>query len=258
MSAGTQGPEGLPDVLRGEAPACLYVGDVMHARLRPRTHRFRYRVLALWIDLDRLEAAGRLGPLFSVGRANLVSFRPEDHGARGALPLAVWARATFAAHGIAAARVRLLAYPRILGYAFNPIALHYGFAADGRPVGTIAEVRNTFGERHVYVLPAGAGRAQATKAFHVSPFLAMDHVYRFGLAPPGEEARVTIVAHDDSGPVLTALFAGRRRALTTGGLLAALARTPLMTAKVVCAIHWEALRLWAKGVAVVPHPRRAR
>ncbi|WP_245259131.1 DUF1365 domain-containing protein [Salinarimonas rosea] len=239
-------------------PACLYVGDVMHARLRPRTHRFRYRVLALWIDLDRLDEAGGLSPLFSVARANLVAFQPRDHGARGARPLAEWARATFAAHGIAAERVRLLAYPRILGFAFNPIALHYGFSAAGIHVGTIAEVRNTFGERHVYVLPAGSGRPKAEKALHVSPFLAMDHVYRFGLEPPGETARVSIVEHDASGPVLTAVFAGRRRALTTAGLAAALVRTPLMTAKVVAAIHWEALRLWAKGVPVVPHPRRAR
>ncbi|MGP9821615.1 DUF1365 domain-containing protein [Salinarimonas sp. NSM] len=243
-------------------PAWLYVGDVMHARLRPRAHRFRYRVLALWIDLDRLDEAGRLSPLFSVGRANLVAFQPRDHGAQGARPLADWARATFAAHGVAAERVRLLAYPRILGFAFNPIALYYGYAGEGneteRHVGTIAEVRNTFGERHVYVLPAGAGRPRAEKALHVSPFLTMDHVYRFGLEPPAETARVSIVEHDTHGPVLTAVFAGRRRTLATAGLAAALARTPLMTAKVVVAIHWEALRLWAKGVPVVPHPRRAR
>ncbi|WP_372425598.1 DUF1365 domain-containing protein [Salinarimonas chemoclinalis] len=240
------------------APACLYVGDVMHARLRPRAHRFRYRVLALWIDLDRLDEARRLSPLFSVGRANLVAFEPNDHGARGARPLAEWARATFAARGVAAERVRLLAYPRILGFAFNPITLYYGFSGDGGHVGTIAEVRNTFGERHVYVLPAGASRPQAGKALHVSPFLTMDHVYRFGLEPPGATARVSIVEHDADGPVLTAVFAGRRRALATASLAAALARTPLMTAKVVAAIHWEALRLWAKGVPVVPRPRRAR
>lgn len=241
-----------------DAPACLYVGDVMHARLRPRAHRFRYRVFALSLDLDRLEEASRLSPLFSVGRLNLVCFRPADHGARGARPLAAWARETFAAHGIAAARVRLLAYPRLLGYAFNPLSLFYGFAADGRLAGVIAEVRNTFGERHCYVLPAGPGhRPEAAKAFHVSPFLDMAQTYRFGLPTPGAEARVTIVERDAAGPILTALFAGRRRALTTRGILATLARTPLMTAKVVAAIHFEAARLWAKGLRIVPHPRHA-
>lgn len=241
-----------------DAPACLYVGDVMHARLKPRAHRFRYRVFTLSIDLDRLEEAGRLSPLFSVGRLNLVSFRPADHGARGARPLAAWARETFAAHGIEAVRVRLLAYPRLLGYAFNPLSLFYGFSADGRLAGVVAEVRNTFGERHCYVLPAGGERLEAAKAFHVSPFLDMAQTYRFGLLAPGDEARVSIVERDAAGPILTALFKGRRRALTTRDLLATLARTPLMTAKVVAAIHFEAARLWAKGLRIVPHPRHAR
>lgn len=241
------------------APAALYVGAVMHARLGATPHRFRYRVFTLYVDLDRLEEAGRLSRLFSIDRANLVCLRTADHGARGAQPLAAWARETFAACGIAAARVRLLAYPRLLGYAFNPLSLFYGFDDDGRLVGAIAEVRNTFGERHRYVLALAedGARAQADKAFHVSPFLDMAHVYRFGLAAPGTQARVSIVAHDARGPALTALFAGARRPLTTRTLLATLLRTPLMTLKVTAAIHLEAVRLWRKGVRVVPHPRRA-
>ncbi|GGK22555.1 DUF1365 domain-containing protein [Salinarimonas ramus] len=248
-AAGDRGEDRRPP------PACLYVGSVMHARLRPKPHRFRYRVFTLLVDLDRLEETDRLSPLFSVGRMNLVSFRARDHGGRGAQPLADWARDTFAAHGIAVARVRLLAYPRIFGFAFNPIALFYGYGAEGALAGVIAEVRNTFGERHHYVLPAGPERARAQKALHVSPFLSMEHVYRFALPAPDARANVSIVERDASGPVLTALLSGERRALTTGGLLAALARTPLMTLKVVAAIHWEALRLLAKGVPVHRHPR---
>jgi DUF1365 family protein len=241
-----------------DAPAALYVGSVMHARLAPTPHRFRYRVFTLYVDLDRLEEADRLSRLFSVDRWNLVCLRTADHGACGATPLAGWARETFAAEGISAARVRLLAYPRLFGYAFNPLSLFYGFDDAGRLVGAIAEVRNTFGERHCYVLPLAPGaRARADKAFHVSPFLDMAHTYRFGLAAPDAQARVSIVEHDARGPVLTALFAGARRPLTTGALLATLLRTPLMTLKVTAAIHLEAVRLWRKGLRIVPHPRRS-
>jgi len=247
-----------PGSADGDAPAGLYVGLVMHARLAPTPHRFRYRVFTLYVDLDRLGEADRLSRLFSVDRANLVCLRTADHGARGAQPLADWARESFAANGIPATRVRLLAYPRLFGYAFNPLSLFYGFDAAGRLVGAIAEVRNTFGERHCYVLALeGGARARADKAFHVSPFLDMGHTYRFGLSAPDAMARVSIVEHDARGPVLTALFAGARRPLTTRGLLATLLRTPLMTLKVTAAIHLEAVRLWRKGLRIVPHPRHS-
>lgn len=241
------------------AAGALYVGNVMHARLRPRAHRFRYRVFTLLADLDRLSELDRASPLFSVGRWNLVSFHPRDHGLPGATaPLADQARAAFARAGIAAERVWLMAYPRLFGYAFNPISVYYGTDAEGRLVGALAEVRNTFGERHTYplALAAEGARARADKAFHVSPFLPMDLAYRFGLEAPGAEARVSIVESDAQGPILTAIFAGARRALSSRTLLAALARTPLMTLKVVAAIHWEALRLLAKGIRVHPHPRK--
>lgn len=246
--------------MRTLAPAArLVVGDVMHARLRPKAHRFRYRVFALDIDLDRLAEAGCASRVFSVGRANLLSFHEKDHGPCGPLPLADRARARFAEAGIEAARVRLLAYPRLLGYAFNPIALYYGYDADGRLRGVLAEVRNTFGERHIYLLPIEPGaRPEVDKRLHVSPFLGMAARYRFGLTPPGDEVRVSIVEHDARGPILTAVFHGRAAPLTTRRILAAVARTPLMTAKVVVAIHLQALRLWAKGIAVVPHPGRAK
>lgn len=243
-----------------DGPAgALYVGRVMHARLRPRAHRFRYRVFTLLADLDRLPELDRASPLFSVGRFNLVAFHPGDHGAADATaPLADQARAAFARAGIAAERVWLMAYPRIAGYAFNPISVYYGTDAQGRLVGALAEVRNTFGERHTYPLALAADRARASadKAFHVSPFLPMDLSYRFGLEAPGAEARVSIVESDAQGPILTAIFAGARRALSSRSLLAALARTPLMTLKVVVAIHWQALRLLAKGIRVHPHPRK--
>lgn len=243
-----------------DGPAgALYVGHVMHARLRPRPHRFRYRVFTLLADLDRLAELDRASPLFSVGRFNLVSFQPRDHGWPGAnAPLADQARAAFARAGIAVERVWLMAYPRLFGYAFNPISVYYGTDAEGRLVGALAEVRNTFGERHTYPLALGAdgARARADKAFHVSPFLPMNLAYRFGLEAPGEEARVSIVESDAQGPILTAVFAGTRRALSSRTLLGTLARTPLMTLKVVAAIHWEALRLLGKGIRVHPHPRK--
>lgn len=243
-----------------DGPAgALYVGAVMHARLRPRPHRFRYRVFTLLVDLDRLDELAACSPLLSVGRFNLVSFQPRDHRlGDDEAPLADEARAAFARAGIGAERVWLMAYPRLFGFAFNPISVYYGTDVDGRLVGALAQVRNTFGERHTYPLAIAetGARPGVRKAFHVSPFLPMDLAYRFGLEPPGEEARVSIVESDPHGPILTAIFSARRRALSTRALLAALARTPLMTLKVVAAIHWQALRLLAKGIRVHPHPRK--
>ena len=142
-----------------DAPACLYVGEVMHARLKPFVHRFAYRVFSLLIDLDRLDAAGRLSRVFSVDRGNLVSFRQSDHGPRDGTPLAAHARALMAEAGrdVEGGRVLLLCYPRIFGYAFNPLAVYFVYDRAGVLAGAIYEVRNTFGQMHTYVAPVRQG-----------------------------------------------------------------------------------------------------
>jgi DUF1365 family protein len=249
-----------------DAHACLYAGTVMHQRLRPFRHRFAYRVFSLCVDLDRLPDAAALSPFFSAGRFNLLSFHEDDHLPGEARSLAERARHLLAAHGIDAGRgqIRLLCYPRVLGYAFNPLSVYFASDEAGVMVGVIYEVRNTFGERHTYVLPVAAGaqnraiEQRAVKSFFVSPFLPMDLAYRFRLKPPGERVGVSILETGPEGPVMTAAFAGRRVGLSTMNILFLCARVPLMTLKVWAAIRWQALRILAKGARLQRRTRPAQ
>lgn len=250
-----------------DAAACLYTGTVMHQRLRPFRHRFAYRVFSLWVDLDRLKDASALSPFFSVGRFNLLSFQENDHLPGEPMSLAERARRLLAARGIDArqGRMHLLCYPRVLGYAFNSLSVFFASDETGVPVGVIYEVRNTFGERHTYVLPVPAGSVHddvleqtAVKTFYVSPFLPMELAYRFRLRPPGERVGIRIVGTDSDGPVMVAAFAGRRLCLSTANILSQCARVPFMTLKVWAGIRWQALRLLAKGARPQRRVRRAQ
>src|ERR1700712_5592110 len=170
-----------PDDAAGAA-AALYVGEVMHARLKPMGHRFSYRVMSLLIDLDKLDAADRQSPLFGVNRAALYSFREKDHGARDGFSLRAYVQRCAAERGIdlRGGRVLLLCYPRLFGYTFNPLSAYFCYRADGELALIIYEVRNTFGDIHPYVLPVRPGeisvagvRQQQEKLFYVSPFIQM-------------------------------------------------------------------------------------
>jgi uncharacterized protein len=241
--------------------AALYVGDVMHARLKPIGHRFSYRVMSLLIDLDRLADADRQSPLFGVNRSALYSFHEADHGRRDGSSLRAYAQFCAAERGIdlAGGRVLLLCYPRLLGYTFNPLSVYFCYRADGGLALLIYEVRNTLGGIHPYVLPvtsrdiSDAGvRQQQDKLFYVSPFIEMAMRYHFRVLPPGERVQLRILETDRESPVLAATFDGSRRMLNTKELLRAFVRLPLVTMKIMAAIHWEALRLWLKGARLVP------
>jgi uncharacterized protein len=249
-----------------DAAAALYFGDVMHARLKPMGHRFSYRVMSLLIDLDRLDAADRQSRLFGVNRKALYSFNEADHGMRDGSPLRAYVQRCAASEGIdlTGGRVLLLCYPRLFGYTFNPLSAYFGYRADGELAIVIYEVRNTFGDIHAYVLPvkpgelSDAGLRQAQdKLFYVSPFIKMAMRYHFRVSPPGHTVKLRILETDREGPLLAATFNGRRRALTTKALLRSLFSLPLVTFKIVAAIHWEALRLWLKGARLLPRPNAA-
>jgi DUF1365 family protein len=206
-----------------DAAAALYFGDVMHARLKPMGHRFTYRVMSLLIDLDRLDEADRLSPLFSVNRAGLYSFQEADHGERDGSSLRAYAQRCAARRGIdlTGGRVTLLCYPRLFGYTFNPLSVYFCYRADGTLALLIYEVRNTFGDIHPYVLPVEPGeispagiRQEQDKLFYVSPFIGMTMRYRFRISPPGQDVKLRILETDRDGPLLAATFTGRRRALT--------------------------------------------
>ncbi|HVX67507.1 MAG TPA: DUF1365 domain-containing protein [Bryobacteraceae bacterium] len=243
--------------------AALYFGKVMHAHLRPVCHRFSYRVMSLLIELDRLEEADRQSRLFAVNRAALFSFHEADHGERNGASLSKHVRRLATEQGVelAGGRIVLLCYPRLLGYVFNPLSVYFCYRASGELALLVYEVRNTFGEIHSYVRPVegsgreGAVRQSQAKQFYVSPFMMMDTHYHFRLTVPGTQVRVRILQTDEKGPVFAAAFSGRRQALTTRSLLGAFIAVPLLTFKVVAAIHWEALRLWIKGAPLVPRPR---
>jgi len=249
-----------------DAAAALYFGAVMHARLKPMGHRFSYRVMSLLIDLDRLDAADRQSALFGVNRAALYSFNESDHGERDGSPLRCYAQRRAAEHGIdlSGGRVLLLCYPRLLGFTFNPLSVYFCYRGDGGLALIIYEVRNTFGDIHAYALPVKPGelsdagvRQEQEKLFYVSPFIEMEMRYYFRVSPPQECVKLRILETDRQGPLLAATFLGRRRSLTTAALLRAFLLLPLVTLKIVAAIHWEAVRLWLKGARLAARPNAA-
>jgi uncharacterized protein len=218
--------------------SAIYEGAVTHTRIFPRRHAFRYRVFSLLLDLDEIDTLDLR--VFARNRAAWASFHDADHG--DGRPLRDWAKAKLAEAGIAAdGPIRLLCYPRLFCYG-----------KDGALAATIYEVHNTFGERHSYVLRAG-GNQECDKAFYVSPFLSLDCRYAFHIVPPDEAVTIAIRESEGGSPVLHAAFSGRRQPLTDRALASALLRHPLMTFKIVAAIHYEAFRLWLKRVPAHAH-----
>jgi hypothetical protein len=232
----------------------------MHRRITPRHHRFKYRVFAMLLELDELPALGRRLSLFAHNRRGLFSFQDRDHG--DGRDLNVWLDDLLAKSGIVADGARrVLCYPRILGYVFNPLSVWFCHGGDGALKAIIYEVHNNYEERHAYVLPVGDDqglvRHGCPKVFYVSPFLSRECRYSFRIRPPGEDVAITIQEEEAGAPILNASFAGARRALTDGALARMLLRYPLMTLKVMAAIHYEAVRLMLKGVRRHPHAPKA-
>lgn len=234
----------------------LYFGEVIHKRTSPIRHRLRYRVFSLYLDLDRLEAVAQRLRLFSYNRFNLFSFHDKDHGARDGTPLRPWVEAALARVGVdlAGGPIRLLCFPRVLGFVFNPLSVYYCFDAEQRLRAVLYEVKNTFGDQHGYLLevpaqhPAEAPLDQScAKTFYVSPFIEMGCQYHFRVQVPGERLAVAIRQSGDAGTSMVATQTGRRRSLTDANLAQAFLRYPLMTVKVIAGIHWEALFIWLKG-----------
>lgn len=240
--------------------SALYVGAVTHRRLRPKPHRLRYRVFSLLLDLDDIPAVARRLRLFSHRRFNLFGFDERDHADGTGNSLRAWVEGHLVRAGIdlEGGPIRLLAMPRVLGYGFNPLSVYFCHHRDGRLVALLHEVHNTFGERHTYLIPVdepvGAIRQDCAKTFHVSPFMAMDMRYEFRIRAPGEALNIVIRGQDADGPVIVAALAAERQELTDAALLRAFLRTPLLTLKVIGSIHWEALRLWRKGLKFYSKP----
>lgn len=237
-----------------DAAPTLFLGHVMHRRLRPAPHAFVYPVFYVQLPLRQLESA-RL-PFFAVEGRHLLAFRSIDHGLRDGSPLLPWIEGLLRARGLPFdGEIILQTFPRVLGYVFNPVSFWFCHNRAGDLVAVLAEVNNTFGGRHAYLLHHPGGTPirdgdvlAADKCFHVSPFNEVVGRYRFRFRHQGGQRVAHIDYDDEAGPLLLTAITGRPRAWTRRALAGALLRMPLLTFGVMARIHWQALRLWLKGV----------
>jgi hypothetical protein len=233
----------------------------MHRRVRPRKHKLSYRVFSMLLDLDELPALEAQGSAFRHNRFGFFSFYDRDHGPGRDAPLKPWVEGELAKAGIdtEGGPIRLLCYPRMLGYGFNPLSVYFCYHRDSRLLAILHQVTNTFHQRHSYLFPVAAEGAElerqvCAKEMYVSPFIEMGMTYNFRIKPPGAEIAIAIHESDKDGALLFASFAGKRQPFTAAGLWRLFFSYPLMTLKVIGGIHWEALQLWIKGVPLVRRP----
>lgn len=237
--------------------SCLYECTVFHRRLAPKRHELLYRVFYFLIDLDELEMLDRSLRLFKVNRPGPYSFRESDHITHGAASIRENILRFLNDHGITepVGRIRLLTFPRILGYVFNPISIYFCDHPDGTPLVSVAEVGNTFGEWKPYLVNLsadGSFHARVVKHFYVSPFSDLDLEFDFRFQTPGEKLRIFVDDYRGTDRELISTLTGDRITLTDRNLLLLSLKYPLLTLKVIFGIHWHALRLWMKGL----HARR--
>ncbi len=245
----------------------IYSGTLRHRRFEPARHEFTYPLFMAFLDIDRIPDLMKVSPFTSYNRFNWAAFHQRDHFGNPALPLRQRLVADAAAQGIPLADgpIFLLTHLRYLGYNFNPISLFYCYNRQGRLDTILAEVNSTFGETHNYWLSA-ANRLSSPpspvyrcpKAMHVSPFLPMQLDYRFVLPPPGKQLIAHMNTLDGERSSFDATLRLRREPWSAASLHRALLRFPWMTAKIIAAIHWEALRLYGKKVPLHPHPARLK
>lgn len=228
----------------------LYFGNVTHQRLRPLGHRLKYKVASLLMDVDQLAS----GPgLCSYNRFNLFSVHDKDHGdGTQTISEFAWGLIREIDTEKTVTRVMMLSYPRILGYGFNPISVFYGLDTGGDIRALLYEVHNTFGGRHVYTAgPYAKGDdhfAKAEKLFRVSPFNGVEGQYGLRTKLTNQHVALGVTLTTAEGPILKAYFQGEAQPFTNRTICRVLFTLPFMTLKVMAGIHWEALKLWRKGL----------
>ena len=234
----------------------IYNGTVIHKRFKPKVHFFKYQVFSLLIDLSELDILDKKISFFSYNSFNLISFFDKDHGERDGTSLIEWVKKNLKENKInnENVKIKLLYYPRILGYVFNPLSVFYVYDNNENLVSILYEVKNTFGEQHTYIFKVENNNLlqhNCEKKFHVSPFIEMNCNYFFRILKPAEKISVIIDQYQSNEKILYASQDGKRSDFTSLELIKSYLKHPLMTFKIISAIHFEAFKLWAKGIKFI-------
>ena len=237
--------------------SCIYCGSVIHKRFKPKEHFFKYKVFSLFLDLSELNELDDKLNFFSLNKFNLISFYEVDHGNRDGSSLLDWVKNNLSNNNVSTVniRVKLLCYPRILGYVFNPLSVFFVYDQNENLISILYEVKNTFGEQHTYFFKVENQNKliqnNCSKKFHVSPFIEMNCNYFFKILNPAQKLSVIIDQYDQKGKILFASQDGERSDLTSKNLMKSYLKHPLMTFKIISAIHFEAFKLWMKGIKFI-------
>ena len=235
----------------------IYNGQVIHKRFKPKQHFFKYNVFSLLLDLSEIDELDKKISFFSYNKFNLISFFDKDHGERNGNSLVEWVKFNLKKIGIDTIniKIKLLCYPRIFGYVFNPLSIFFVYDRNSKLIAILYEVKNTFGEQHTYIFKVeGQNKLiqnNCSKKFHVSPFIEMDCNYFFRILNPEEKLSVIIDQYDQEGKILFASQDGIRSDLNNKNLMNSYLKHPLMTFKIISAIHFEAFKLWIKGIKFI-------
>ena len=236
--------------------SAIYNGTVIHKRFKPKLHFFKYKVFSLLIDLSDLNILNKNISFFSYNRFNLISFFDKDHGDRDGKSLIEWVKKNLKANKIEHEniKIKLLCYPRILGYVFNPLSVFYVYDNKEELISILYEVKNTFGEQHTYIFKVRNNNLlqhHCEKKFHVSPFIEMNCNYFFRILKPSEKISVIIDQYQLNEKILYASQDGTRVEFNSSELIKSYLKHPLMTFKIISAIHFEAFKLWTKGIKFI-------
>ena len=237
--------------------SCIYNGEVTHTRFKPVRHFLKYQTFSLLIDLDEINQLDKSINIFSHNKFNIFSFYDKDHGERDGSDLKEWILKNISKFNIKGEinKVKILCYPRIFGYVFNPLSVFYVYDKEENLISILYEVKNTFGEQHTYTFKVKNNKKllqhNCTKKFHVSPFIEMNCNYFFRLLKPGQKISVIIDQYQENEKILYASQDGKRTDFTTLELVKSYLKHPLMTFKIISAIHFEAFKLWIKGIKFV-------
>jgi len=237
--------------------SCIYSGLITHKRFKPKKHFFSYNTFSLLIDLNEIEDLDKKINFFSYNKFNILSFYNVDHGPRDGSSLSKWVKKNLikAKINIKKGSIKLLCFPRFFGYVFNPLSIFYCYDEKSNLKAVLYEVKNIFNEQHTYVFRSKSKSNlilhKCSKKFYVSPFINMKTFYNFRLSQPKNRIDILIKQTDVAGPLLIARQVGKRVSLNSQNLFYQFLKHPLMSFKVIGAIHFEAFRLWLKGVKLV-------